>query len=503
MNDNLPRRIVIVGGGTAGWMAAAALARMVGRRCRIRLVESAEIGTIGVGEATVPPIRSFNALLGIDEAEFVRKTRATYKLGIEFRDWTRLGHAYFHPFGVHGGPDSVYLHQYWLKLRALGDLTPLDAYSLCTAAARLGRYAPQGQDRRSILSTMASAFHFDASLYALFLREYAERLGVERREGRVVDVLLRGDDGFIEAVALDGGERLEADFFIDCSGFRGLLIEGALKTGYEDWSRWLPCDRAVAAPCESQDGEITPYTRSTARAAGWQWRIPLQHRVGNGYVYCSRYITDDEAASVLLANLEGKALADPKPLRFVTGRRRNAWNKNCVALGLAAGFLEPLESTSIHLIQTGITKLLDFFPSSGRDDADAEAYNRLSAAEFEAVRDFIILHYKAVERDDAPLWSYCRGMEIPDALQRRIDLFRAHGRLEPRGPAEFFSHTSWIAVMLGQGIAPRGYEPLVDAHEVADVRQRLARVRRDVDAAAHAMPSHRQFIESLSLAAGR
>ena len=496
MSDLLPRRIVIVGGGTAGWMAAAALARMLARRCSIRLIESSEIGIVGVGEATVPPIRSFNALLGLDEAEFLRATKGAYKLGIEFRDWTRLGHSYFHPFGVHGAVDSTYLHQYWLRLRALGEDLPLDEYSLCTVAARLGRFAPQSRDTRSILATMGSAFHFDASLYALHLRAYAERLGVERLDARIVDVNLRGEDGFIDAVVIEGGERIEGDLFIDCSGFRGLLIEQALKTGYQDWSRWLPVDRAVTVPCESAD-VMTPYTRSTAREAGWQWRIPLQHRVGNGYVYCSKYIGDEDAAATLMANLEGPALAEPRPLRFLTGHRNKFWNKNCVALGLASGFLEPLESTSIHLIQTGITKLLDFFPDRAFSPDVAAEYNRLAVLEFEAVRDFVVLHYHATERADSPLWTYCRSMEIPETLRRRMDLFRACGRIAPRAPHEFFSHTSWIAVFLGQGVTPQAYDPLVETHDVESIRARLGRIRAQIRTAAEAMALHRDYVMQL------
>jgi tryptophan halogenase len=496
MSDRLPRKIVIVGGGTAGWMAAAALARMLARRVEIRLIESSEIGIVGVGEATVPPIRSFNALLGIDEADFLRATKGAYKLGIEFRDWTRLGDTYFHPFGVHGASDSTYLHQYWLRLRALGDLTPLEDYSLCTAAARRGKFAPQSSDPRSILATMGSAFHFDASLYALYLRAYAERLGVRRLDAKIVDVNLRGEDGFIDSVTLEGGERIEGDFFIDCSGFRGLLIEQKLKTGYHDWSHWLPVDRALAVPCESVEG-LTPYTRSTAREAGWQWRIPLQHRVGNGYVYCSKYISDEDAAATLMANLEGPALAEPRQLRFLTGCRKKHWNKNCVAIGLSAGFIEPLESTSIHLIQTGITKLLDYFPDRKFSPADADQYNRLGALEFEAVRDFVMLHYYATERTDTPLWNYVRTMEIPETLQRKIDLFRAHGRLEPRAPWDFFSHTSWIAVLMGQGVEPEGYEPLIEVHDIESVRARLAKLRVLIRETVDAMPAHRDYIERL------
>ena len=303
MKDNLPRGIAIAGGGTAGWMAAAALARALGRRCQIRSIESADIRTVGVGEATVPPIRDFNALLGIDEVDFLRQTKATYKLSIQFRDWLRIGHSYFHPFGVHGtSRDNVHLHQYWLKMRQLGDTTALDEYSLCSMASMLNKCAQQSSDPRSIFSTWSSAYQFDASLYALYLRRYAEKLGVERVERNIVTVELRGEDGYIAGLLLEGGERIEADLYLDCTGFRGLLIEQALKTGYEDWTKWLPCDRAYAVPCGNV-GELTPYTRATALGAGWQWRIPLQHRTGNGYVYCSRYISDEDALRSLLDNL--------------------------------------------------------------------------------------------------------------------------------------------------------------------------------------------------------
>jgi tryptophan 7-halogenase len=497
MSDMLPRKIVIVGGGTAGWMSAAALSRMLAGRCDVQLIESAEIGTVGVGEATVPPIRNFNAMLGLDEGEFLKKTKGTYKLGIDFRNWTRLGHRYFHPFGVHGGVDSVYLHQYWLKLRALGDETPLDEYSLCAMASEQGRFQGQVADPRNILSTMGAAYQFDASLYAFFLRTVAEGRGVKRVEGRIVNVEQRGEDGFIEALVLEGGKRIEGDFFVDCSGFRGLLIEQTLKTGYEEWTHWLPCDRAVATQCESGPEALTPYTRATAHEAGWQWRIPLQHRIGTGYVYCSQYISDDEATKTLLANLDGDVLWEPKPLRFVTGRRRKFWNKNCVAVGLSGGFIEPLESTSIHLIQTGITKLLDYFPDRKFSPPDVDQYNRLAALEYEAVRDFVVLHYHATERTDSPLWNYVRTMEVPETLQRKMDLFRAHGRLEPRVPWDLFSHTSWIAVFMGQGVIPEAYEPLVDAHDVESTRARLAKIRTHIRETVDAMPTHREYINHL------
>jgi tryptophan halogenase len=486
------RSVVIVGGGTAGWMAAAILARRLARGVgAIQVVESADIGIIGVGEATIPPIRLFNNALGIDEDEFLRKTRGTIKLGIEFRNWSKPGREYFHPFGAHGTRlEQVSLHQDWLKLRHMGDTSSFEEYSLNTVAARLGRVSAAADD--SLSPVFAYAYHFDAALYAGYLRGYAEARGVERLEGKVVDVELRAEDGFIRALRLEGGRRLEADLFIDCSGFRGLLIEQALKTGYEDWTHWLPCDRAVAVPCESA-GALTPFTRSTARAAGWQWRIPLQHRIGNGYVYCSRFLGDDEAAATLLENLDGKAQAEPRFLRFTTGRRKKFWNKNCIALGLASGFLEPLESTSIHLIQSGVTQLGAIFPDRTFDPCDAEEYNRLQIQEYERVRDFIVLHYKATTRDDSPLWRYCGNMDIPDALERRINLFRSSGRVAFEDH-ELFVEPNWLSVFIGQGIWPRRYDPLADVVPIEAAAVQLSRLRASIRQTAEAMPSHSEFI---------
>jgi tryptophan halogenase len=490
------RSILIVGGGTAGWMAAATFAKLLkDKYCDVRLVESEEIGTVGVGESTIPQIQTFNRMLGIDENDFVRRTQATFKLGIEFRDWTRLGHSYLHPFGPYGlDMEGISFHAYWLKLHQLGEAPDLGDYSLQAVAAHTGKFMRSNKNAgNSPLANIAYAFQFDAVLYARFLRDYATQRGVTRTEGKVVDVALRGEDGFIDAVTLQSGERIAADLFIDCSGFRGLLIEQALKTGYEDWTPWLPCDRAFAVPCESV-GEPTPFTRSTARPAGWQWRIPLQHRMGNGYVFSSRFASDDDARATLLANLEGQPLAEPKLLKFVAGRRKKFWNKNCIAIGLAAGFMEPLESTSIHLVQTGISKLFAMFPDRGFEPGEIDRYNAVTTYEYERIRDFLVLHYHATERNDSPFWDHCRTMAVPDALREKIALFEGRGRIF-RENDELFNDTSWFAVMVGQNLQPRGYDPLVDVMDTEETHRRLREIKSVIGRSAETMPTHSTFIQ--------
>jgi len=496
--------IVIVGGGTAGWMTAAALSKVLSKEYSIRLIESEEIGTVGVGEGTIPMIKLFNNALDLDEPDFVRRTKGSFKLGIHFVDWGRLGESYIHGFGKIGQDlGLVSFYQYWLKMHQAGQAAPLDEYSINTVAARQNKFMHPTSDRpNSPLADIAYAYHFDAGLYARYLREYAEARGVQRIEGKVADVELRGEDGFVEAVVMEDGQRIGGQLFVDCSGFRGLLIEQALKTGYIDWSHWLPCDRAVAVPCASAADGITPYTRSTARTAGWQWRIPLQHRIGNGYVFCSSFISEDEATATLMANLDGEALAEPRVLRFTTGKRKQTWNRNVVAIGLASGFMEPLESTSIHLIQSAIARLTAFFPHAGFDQADIDEFNAHSDFEVDKIRDFLILHYNATEREDTPFWDYCRTMDIPESLQRRIELFRSNGRVF-RENNEMFAEPSWVQVMHGQRIHPRAYHALVDLYPEAKIADYLRNVQGVIGACAQAMPTHDQFIAKLCSAAAK
>jgi tryptophan 7-halogenase len=498
MTANPIRRLLIVGGGTAGWMMAAAAARFLadGQRS-ITLVESDAIGTVGVGEATIPPILGFNRLLGIDEAEFLRATGGSFKLGIEFVGWGTERGRYFHPFGTLGRSfEGLSFHQIWLKLREKAGVGDIADYSIAALAAAQGRFAPPVSDPRSPLSGLAYAYHFDAGRYAAFLRARAEAGGVTRVEGRIAAVEHDLIDGSVASVRLEDGRELAADLFVDCSGFRSLLLGEALSVPWEDWSHWLPCDRALAVPTARVD-PLPPFTRSTARAAGWQWRIPLQHRTGNGYVYSSGFTDDCEAERLLLAHLDGAPLDAPRLLRFATGRRARQWEKNVVALGLAGGFLEPLESTSIHLIQEGIPKLMALFPGRPIAAVERDTYNRMMDAAYVGVRDFIILHYHLTQRRDSAFWRHVGSMDIPDTLQAKITLFREKGRLF-RYDDELFSIPSWLAVMLGQGVMPEGYDPVVDALAEDRLLTAVLDTRRANLAAARAMPDHAQALAALA-----
>lgn len=486
-------RIVILGGGSSGWMSAAALSRATYGQIPIELIESDAIGTVGVGEATIPPIRQFNQLLGIDENEFLVATGGTFKLGIEFVNWTRVGQRYFHPFGRFAPDfDSVPLHHYWLSERARGSTVPFEEYAMAWIAARAGRFDRPLADRRLVLSTHDFAYHFDAGLYAKFLRGYAERRGVVRTEGEATGVQLRSTDGFIEAVVLKDGRQVHGDLFIDCSGFRAVLIGAALGSRYEDWRQWLPCDRAVTVG-GAVGPELPPYTRSIAGAAGWQWRIPLQHRMGNGHVYCSGYLRDEEAAATLLENLESAPLGEPRLIRFTTGVRREPWSRNCVAIGLAAGFLEPLESTALHLVQSALMRLLALFPDRDCDPLLVREFNRLTVTEYERIRDFLVLHYHAQERHE-PMWRATRAMAIPETLQYKIDQFRHSGRIVAE-PLELFQNSNWLAVMLGQEVWPARQHPLVGLNTGIDAKAYLASIHEVLQRAADSLPTHRQYIE--------
>jgi len=494
VNEKRIRSIVIVGGGTAGWMTAAALSKVLGPNyAKITLIESDAIGIVGVGEATIPQIGTYNRMLGINEDEFVRRTKGSFKLGIEFVNWGGLGQRYMHPFGQYGiNMEGLSFHAFFNRLNHLGLAADLADYSLNATASKQNKFMRPIDAGRSPLSQIAYAFHFDAGLYSLFLRDLAEQRGVVRHEGKINQVFQRNEDGFIEAVGLEDGSRIEGELFIDCSGFRGLLIEQTLKAGFVDWSHWLPCDRAMVVPCASVPA-ITPYTRSTAHEAGWQWRIPLQHRIGNGYVYCSNFISDDEATATLLANLDGEALAEARQVRFTTGHRRKYWDKNVVAIGLSSGFMEPLESTSIWMIQSGISRLLANFPDRDFAPVDRDRYNRVLIEETEYIRDFLILHYKATDRNDSPFWDYCRTMSIPPRLQEKMDVFNNNGRTF-RESEELFNDTSWFAVLVGQLGQPRGYDPVAEMMSVEEIQNRLTQIRTTISNSADYMPDHREFI---------
>lgn len=495
MSDNLVKHVVILGGGTAGWMSAAALSRALGKSgVKITLIESEAIGTIGVGEATIPSLGAFNAQLGIDENEFVKATQATFKLGIEFADWNVIGETYFHPFGTHGFDlEGVSFHHYWSKMRSLGHSHTLEDYSLNAKAAYAGKFLRPQPEHGAVMNKLAYAFHFDASLYAAYLRKYSEARGVERVEGKVIKVKQKPQNGFIESLSLENGAQVSGDLFIDCTGFRGLLIEQTLKAGYLDWSQYLPVNRAVAVGTKSVSTPI-PYTRSTALEAGWKWRIPLQHRTGNGYVYCDRFSSSERAEDLLLEGLEGQIISEPKHLKFVTGMRKKFWSHNCVAIGLSGGFLEPLESTSIHLIRSGLMKLISLFPDKKMQSIEQDEYNRLMQDDFTHIRDFLILHYKLTRRTDTAFWDYVRNMDIPDSLTQKMELLKSRGRFF-KYDAELFDVTSWMAVAVGQGWVPEGYNPIVDALNRDNIENSMANMRRVLGKTVAAMPEQQTFID--------
>ncbi len=484
---NKKMKIVIAGGGTAGWIAAAALSNQMGELLDITLVESQEIGTIGVGEATIPPMRTFHRLLGINEQEFMRATNATFKLGIQFENWKQIGEKYFHSFGITGKQTLItdFIH-FWLRGRKLGIAQEFGDYCLEYKAALKDLFSINDQAKINY------AFHLDAGRYASFLRARSEVRGVKRVEGKIAEVLQHPESGFITSLKMESGQEISGDLFLDCTGMRGLLIEQTLQTGFEEWGHWLPCDSAIAIQTETTAPAV-PYTRSIAHHAGWRWKIPLQHRVGNGLVFSSRYMSDDEAINLLLSSVEGKVLIEPRVIKFKTGKRKKTWNKNCIAVGLASGFLEPLESTSIHMIMTAITRLLQLFPHGEIRQSIVDEFNAQAESEFIRIRDFIILHYKATERDDSPFWRYCKDMDVPDDLMRRMNIFKDYGK-SYQVEGELFRLDSWTQVMLGQGLMPSSYHPIVDLMSERELQHFLSSVAADVDKNMATLSTHQHFI---------
>jgi tryptophan halogenase len=493
------KNIVILGGGSAGWMTAAALSSLLSpQSISVTLIESEAIGTVGVGEATIPDIINFNALLGINEAEFLKATNGTFKLGIEFINWGNKGESYFHPFGTHGvDMQGIDFHQYWLYSKYSGDETPIQDYSICSLAAAKNKFAKPDTNPRSPLSHLRYAYHIDATEYARYLRGYAENRGVKRIEGKVMTVTQDDESGDIQSLTLESGKEIKGDFFFDCTGFRSLLSGKTLGTSFTDWSHWLPCDTAQTVASESGT-ELLPYTKSTAQSAGWQWRIPTQKRTGNGHIYSSQYMDDDQAIETLLDGLDTPVSGTPRKIRFRTGCLEEFWRNNCIAIGLSAGFLEPLESTSLYLIQMGISRFISLFPTSPASDVIKKEYNIQMMKEFAQVRDFIILHYKATKRDDSPFWNYCRNMDIPDSLQRKMDLFQEAGRVF-RYEDELFAKPSWVAVCLGQNLIPKAYDPIVGTLPIEQVQHSLNSMRSGLGTAVHKLPAHQRFIEQFSM----
>lgn len=481
------RKVVIAGGGTAGWIAAAALSNKLHGIVDITLIESDEIGTVGVGESTIPPIRTFHRLLKIDEQEFMRATAATFKLGILFDNWRNGQDRYVHSFGITGKSTwACEFHHFWLHSLTRGVQSEIGDYCLELQAAKQNKFAVSPQ------LDINYAYHLDASIYAKFLRTFSERYGVQRIEGKIKEVRQNPESGFIEALVLQSGQVIEGDLFIDCTGFRGLLIEQTLKSGYQEWNQWLLCDSAVAVQTESV-GPAVPYTRSIAHEAGWRWRIPLQHRVGNGLVYCSRYMSDDQAAEKLMREVEGRPITEPRVIKFRTGRRNHFWNKNVLALGLASGFIEPLESTSIHLVITGVSRLIHMFPFGGVTQPFVDQYNTDVRAEVEAVRDFVILHYKVTDREDTPFWRECKHMAVPELLARRIQMFKERGHVW-QGSDDLFRIDSWFQVMLGQGIHPEHYHHMTKAMSDQDLNYFLNGIRGSIGRTLERMPQHQDFL---------
>lgn len=484
------KNVVIVGGGTAGWMTAAGLSKALGNQLNITLIESEAIGTVGVGEATIPALRNFHLLLDLKEEEFLKAVNGTYKLGIEFENWGQLGESYFHPFGPPGVDAwAAQFHHYWLKAKALGEKSSLDDFSYEAMMAKANKFATNVERNPNY------AYHIDATAYSKLLRKFSENLGVQRIEGKVVEINVNPETAYIDSVSLESGEIITGDLFIDCSGFRGLLIEQALNTGWEDWSHWLPCDSAVAVQTESVS-EPASYTRTIARSSGWQWKIPLQHRVGNGLVYSSKYMSDEEAKKTLSDNIDGKFLGDIKTIKFKTGRRKKQWNKNCVAMGLASGFLEPLESTSIHLIQNSIIRLIKLFPVSEINQFEVEQFNQDARIEVETIRDFIILHYHATQRSDSDFWIACREMSVPKSLVHKISLFKSSAKVF-RDHNELFAERSWAAVMIGQGLIPESYHPFVDNISDQEIKNFMLQIKGSISRLLVSIPSHQTYINQM------
>jgi tryptophan halogenase len=489
MTQQTIRKVVIAGGGTAGWMAAAALARQLGPLLEITLVESEDIGTVGVGESTIPTARTFNALLGINEPEFMAATQATFKLGISFEHWGEIGDRYIHSFGQVG--KSTWMggfHHFWLQACQQGFGGDLGDYCFELKAAEQHKFYT-GEE-----SPLNYAYHLDAGLYGRFLRGMAEKDGVRRVEGKIASVRQHTESGFIEALVMESGDVVEGDLFVDCTGFRGLLIEQTLKAGFEDWGHWLPTNSALAVQTRSTEPAV-PYTRAIAHKAGWRWKIPLQHRVGNGLVYCSDFMADDEAKDMLMGEIEGETLIEPRLIRYRTGRRCKTWDKNVVALGLASGFVEPLESTSIHLIMIGVTRLMQLFPFAGISQSVVDRYNRQADDELEKIRDFIILHYKATERTDSPFWDLVREMAIPDSLAQRIELFRQSAQVY-QAPGELFQVDSWLQVLLGQRVTPQAYHHMGRLMPPQQLQQALGDLKRNIAGAVARLPQHQAFLDA-------